>query len=167
AKKEDAKHNIVDLMKSGLDQQLNDLLKIDKDISNFRDDIHGIFEPLKNTPSIADTLDKRSLNKGDKISTLLDAETQRLQKPSLLSGLFSGDGLLDSVRDIPNALHGRALSIGESDGFLSGLFDDEGNFSLPDAGTLMTKSMIPVCIVLLRVGGGLIWFAKRKQSKKS
>lgn len=66
-------------MKSDLNQQLNDLLKVDKDISNFRDDIHGIFEPLKNTPSIADTLDKRSLNKGDKISTLLDAETQRLQ----------------------------------------------------------------------------------------
>ncbi|WP_245336005.1 hypothetical protein [Staphylococcus sp. GDY8P112P] len=166
AKKEDAKHNIVDLMKSGLDQQLNDLLKVDKDISNFRDDIHGIFEPLKNTPSIADTLDKRSLNKGDKISTLLDAETQRLQKPSLLSGLFSGDGLLDGVRDIPNPSPGCALSIGESDGFLSGLFDDEGNFSLPDAGTVMKKSTIPVGIVLLIVGGGLIWFAKRKQSKK-
>lgn len=171
AKKEDAKHNIakhniVDLMKSGLDQQLNDLLKVDKDISNFRDDIHGIFEPLKNTPSIADTLDKRSLNKGDKISTLLDAETQRLQKPSLLSGLFSGDSLLDGVRDIPNPSPGRALSIGESDGFLSGLFDDEGNFSLPDAGTVMKKSTIPVGIVLLIVGGGLIWFAKRKQSKK-
>lgn len=167
AKKEDAKHNMVDLMKSGLDQQLNDLLKVDKDISDFRDDIHGIFEPLKNTPSIADTLDKRSLNKGDKLSTLLDAETQRLQKPSLLSGLFNGDGLLDGVRDIPNPSPGRALSIGESDGFLSGLFDDEGNFSLPDAGTAVKKSTIPVGIVLLIVGGGLIWFAKRKQSKKS
>lgn len=167
AKKEDAKHSMVDLMKSGLDQQLNDLLKVDKDISDFRDDIHGIFEPLKNTPSIADTLDKRSLNKGDKLSTLLNAETQRLQKPSLLSGLFSGDGLLDGVRDIPNPSPGRALSIGESDGFLSGLFDDEGNFSLPDAGTAVKKSTIPVGIVLLIVGGGLIWFAKRKQSKKS
>ena len=54
-----------------------------------------------------------------------------------MSGLFSGDGLLDGVRDIPNPSPGRALSIGESDGFLSGLFDDEGNFSLPDAGTVM------------------------------
>lgn len=82
-----------------------------------------------------------------------------------MSGLFSGDGLLDGVRDIPNPSPGRALSIGESDGFLSGLFDDEGNFSLPDAGTVMKKSTIPVGIVLLIVGGGLIWFAKRKQSK--
>src|SRR5699024_10973397 len=102
AKKEDAKHNIVDLMKSGLDQQLNDLLKITKAIRNIRDDTHCTSAALKNTPSTADTSDKRSLNKGEKISTLLDAETQRLQKPRLLSGLFRGDGLLDGVRDIPN-----------------------------------------------------------------
>lgn len=166
AKKEDAKHNLVDLMKSGVDQQLNDLLKVDKDISQFKENIHGIFEPLKHTPNLSNTLSGSLLDKDIETPTLGN-DVQRFETPSLLSGLLSGHNILDGVRDIPNPSPGRALSLGGSEGFLSGLFDDEGNFSLPDAGTVAKKSTILFGVVLLAVGGGLIWFAKRKKSKES
>lgn len=165
AKKEDSKHNLLNLMKSGINNELNDLLKADKDISKFKDDIHGLFEPLKYTPSLSNKFDGSLLDRDEQMRKL-SGSSKLLGTPSLFDDLFNRNSLLDGIKDISNPSPGRALSLGDSSGsFLSGLFDNNGDFSLPDTGTVVKKSTIPLGILLFIIGGGLIWFIKRNKSK--
>lgn len=163
AKKEDSKHNLLNLMKSGINNELNDLLKADKDISKFKDDMHGLFEPLKYTPSLSNKLDGSLLDRAEQMRKL-SGNSKLLGTPSLFDDLFNRNSILDGIKDISNPSPGRALSLGDSSGsFLSGLFDNNGDFSLPDTGTVVKKSTIPLGILLFIIGGGLIWFTKRNK----
>lgn len=165
AKKEDSKHNLLNLMKSGINNELNDLLKADKDISKFKDDMHGLFEPLKYTPSLSNKFDGSLLDRAEQMRKL-SGNSKLLGTPSLFDDLFNRNSILDGIKDISNPSPGRALSLGDSSGsFLSGLFDNNGDFSLPDTGTVVKKSTIPLGILLFIIGGGLIWFTKRNKSK--
>ncbi|MFQ3852272.1 hypothetical protein ABLV90_00165 [Staphylococcus sp. 2S1] len=165
AKKEDSKHSLLNLMKSGINNELNDLLKADKDISKFKDDMHGLFEPLKYTPSLSNKFDGSLLDRGEQMRKL-SGNSKLLGTPSLFDDLFNRNSILDGIKDISNPSPGRALSLGDSSGsFLSGLFDNNGDFSLPDTGTVVKKSTIPLGILLFIIGGGLIWFTKRNKSK--
>lgn len=165
AKKEDSKHNLLNLMKSGINNELNDLLKADKDISKFKDDMHGLFEPLKYTPSLSNKFDGSLLDRAEQMRKL-SGNSKLLGTPSLFDDLFNRNSILDGIKDISNPSPGRALSLGDSSGsFLSGLFDNNGDFSLPDTGTVVKKSTIPLGILLFIIGGGLIWFIKRNKSK--
>ncbi|MDW4293265.1 hypothetical protein QI065_12525 [Staphylococcus saprophyticus] len=163
AKKEDSKHNLLNLMKSGINNELNDLLKADKDISKFKDDMHGLFEPLKYTPSLSNKFDGSLLDRAEQMRKL-SGNSKLLGTPSLFDDLFNRNSILDGIKDISNPSPGRALSLGDSSGsFLSGLFDNNGDFSLPDTGTVVKKSTIPLGILLFIIGGGLIWFTKRNK----
>lgn len=165
AKKEGSKHNLLNLMKSGINNELNDLLKVDKDISKFKDDMHGLFEPLKYTPSLSNKFDGSLLDRDEQMRKL-SGNSKLLGTPSLFDDLFNRNSILDGIKDISNPSPGRALSLGDSSGsFLSGLFDNNGDFSLPDTGTVVKKSTIPLGILLFIIGGGLIWFTKRNKSK--
>ena len=165
AKKEDSKHNLLNLMKSGINNELNDLLKADKDISKFKDDMHGLFEPLKYTPSLSNKFDGSLIDRDEQMRKL-SGNSKLLGTPSLFDDLFNRNSILDGIKDISNPSPGRALSLGDSSGsFLSGLFDNNGDFSLPDTGTVVKKSTIPLGILLFIIGGGLIWFTKRNKSK--
>lgn len=165
AKKEDSKHDLLNLMKSGINNELNDLLKVDKDISKFKDDMHGLFEPLKYTPSLSNKFDGSLLDRDEQMRKL-SGNSKLLGTPSLFDDLFNRNSILDGIKDISNPSPGRALSLGDSSGsFLSGLFDNNGDFSLPDTGTVVKKSTIPLGILLFIIGGGLIWFTKRNKSK--
>lgn len=163
AKKEDSKHNLLNLMKSGINNELNDLLKADKDISKFKDDMHGLFEPLKYTPSLSNKFEWSLLERAEQMRKL-SGNSKLLGTPSLFDDLFNRNSILDGIKDISNPSPGRALSLGDSSGsFLSGLFDNNGDFSLPDTGTVVKKSTIPLGILLFIIGGGLIWFTKRNK----
>ncbi|MCQ3817968.1 hypothetical protein DSN45_13815, partial [Staphylococcus xylosus] len=147
AKKEDSKHNLLNLMKSGINNELNDLLKADKDISKFKDDMHGLFEPLKYTPSLSNKFDGSLLDRDEQMRKL-SGNSKLLGTPSLFDDLFNRNSILDGIKDISNPSPGRALSLGDSSGsFLSGLFDNNGDFSLPDTGTVVKKSTIPLGIL--------------------
>ncbi|MGW7828047.1 GA module-containing protein, partial [Staphylococcus shinii] len=129
AKKEDSKHNLLNLMKSGINNELNDLLKADKDISKFKDDMHGLFEPLKYTPSLSNKFDGSLLDRDEQMRKL-SGNSKLLGTPSLFDDLFNRNSILDGIKDISNPSPGRALSLGDSSGsFLSGLFDNNGDFS--------------------------------------
>lgn len=163
AKKEDSKHNLLNLMKSGINNELNDLLKADKDISKFKDDMHGLFEPLKYTPSLSNKFDGSLLDRAEQMRKL-SGNSKLLGTPSLFDDLFNRNSILDGIKDISNPSPGRAISLGDSSGsFLSGLFDNNGDFSLPDTGTVVKKSTIPLGILLFIIGGGLICFTKRNK----
>lgn len=163
AKKEDSKHNLLNLMKSGINNELNDLLKADKDISKFKDDMHGLFEPLKYTPSLSNKFDGSLLDRAEQMRKL-SGNSKLLGTPSLFDDLFNRNSISDGIKDISNPSPGRALSLGDSSGsFLSGLFDNNGDFSLPDTGIVVKKSTIPLGLLFFIIGGGLIWFTKRNK----
>ena len=99
---------------------------------------------------------------------LLGGKSGLFGGPSLLDKLANGGSVLDGIPDIPNPSQGRALSLGSSsDDFLSGLFDDEGNFDLPATGEIAKKSALPLGVALIIIGGGLTWFVKRRKAKQS
>ncbi|MDN6205727.1 MAG: LPXTG cell wall anchor domain-containing protein, partial [Staphylococcus simulans] len=163
AKKDDAKAELLSVLKSGLDQPLNDLLQADRDITRLKSDIRHIFDPLKDTPSLLGKSNGSLLDKG-----LLGGKSGLFGGPSLLDKLANGGSVLDGIPDIPNPSQGRALSLGSSsDDFLSGLFDDEGNFDLPATGEIAKKSALPLGVALIIIGGGLTWFVKRRKAKQS
>lgn len=162
-KKEDKKAELLKLMTSDIDRHLNHLLKVDNDISRLKSDVRGIFDPLKDTPSLLQLSKESGLDK-----PLLGSHTGLFSGPSLLDKLLSGDSVLDKIPDIPNPSQGRALSLGNpSDDFLSGLFDDDGNFDLPAAGEAAKRSALPLGITFVIIGGGITWFVKRRKTKSS
>ncbi|MGV3128055.1 GA module-containing protein [Staphylococcus simulans] len=163
AKKEDKKAELLKLMTSDIDRHLNHLLKVDNDISRLKSDVRGIFDPLKDTPSLLQLSKESGLDK-----PLLGSHTGLFSGPSLLDKLLSGDSVLDKIPDIPNPSQGRALSLGDpSDDFLSGLFDDDGNFDLPAAGEVAKRSALPLGIAFVIIGSGITWFVKRRKTKSS
>ena len=124
-----------------------------------------ILDPITNRPSLFDRINgsassSNSLNQG---SHLLDG----LTGSSLLDGLNSGGSLLDNIEDIPNPVQGLSLGqLGDDDGFLSGLFDDEGNLSLPNTGEVV-KSLGTSNSVISDCWGTLIGLGRRKQQKQN
>ncbi|WP_412518932.1 hypothetical protein [Staphylococcus simulans] len=163
AKKEDVKGELLDALKTGLDKPLNDLLQADQDISRVKSDLNHIFDPLKDTPSLLGKSHGSLLNKD-----LLGHKPSLLGGPSLLDKLANKGSLLDGIPDIPNPSEGHALSLGNPhDDFLSGLFDDNGNFDLPATGEVVKKTALPIGIALIVIGGGITWFVKRRKSKQS
>lgn len=158
------KADALDLVKNALNGTASDLLQLQNKLDTAKNNLSYILDPITNRPSLFDringsTSSSNSLNQG---SHLLDG----LTGSSLLDGLNSGGSLLDNIEDIPNPVQGLSLGqLGDDDGFLSGLFDDEGNLSLPNTGEVVKKSWLPVTVLLVIAGGTLIGLGRRKQQK--
>ena len=162
ARAQNDKANALDLVKNALNGTASDLLQLQNKLDTAKNNLSYILDPITNRPSLFDRINgsassSNSLNQG---SHLLDG----LTGSSLLDGLNSGGSLLDNIEDIPNPVQGLSLGqLGDDDGFLSGLFDDEGNLSLPNTGEVVKKSWLPVTVLLVIAGGTLIGLGRRKQ----
>ena len=158
------KADALDLVKNALNGTASDLLQLQNKLDTAKNNLSYILDPITNRPSLFDRINgsassSNSLNQG---SHLLDG----LTGSSLLDGLNSGGSLLDNIEDIPNPVQGLSLGqLGDDDGFLSGLFDDEGNLSLPNTGEVVKKSWLPVTVLFVIAGGTLIGLGRRKQQK--
>lgn len=158
------KADALDLVKNALNGTAGDLLQLQNKLDTVKNNLSYILDPITNRPSLFDRINGNAsssnpLNQG---SHLLDG----LTGSSLLDGLNSGESLLDNIEDIPNPVKGLSLGqLGDDDGFLSGLFDDEGNLSLPNTGEVVKKSWLPVTVLLVIAGGTLIGLGRRKQQK--
>lgn len=156
------KADALDLVKNALNGTAGDLLQLQNKLDTAKNNLSYILDPITNRPSLFDRINgsassSNPLNQG---SHLLDG----LTGSSLLDGLNSGGSLLDDIEDIPNPVQGLSLGqLGDDDGFLSGLFDDEGNLSLPNTGEVVKKSWLPVTVLLVVAGGILIGLGRRKQ----
>ncbi|MEB5761567.1 hypothetical protein [Staphylococcus haemolyticus] len=156
------KADALDLVKNALNGTAGDLLQLQNKLDTAKNNLSYILDPITNRPSLFDRINgsassSNPLNQG---SHLLDG----LTGSSLLDGLNSGGSLLDNIEDIPNPVQGLSLGqLGDDDGFLSGLFDDEGNLSLPNTGEVVKKSWLPVTVLLVVAGGMLIGLGRRKQ----
>lgn len=142
------KASALDLIKSAINGKANDLLQLQQKMDSAKKDLDYIVSPIKNRPSIFDRMNQQS-NQGSR----------------LLDQLNSGGSLLDSIPDIPTPTPEKSLTLGSNDGFLDGLFNDDGNLSLPDAGQAVKQHWIPIALVIAIIGGSIIWYSKRKRSK--
>lgn len=162
AKAQTNKADTLELVKSALNGTAGDLLQLQNRLDNAKQNLDYILSPITQRPSLLDRINGQTgqgtnlLNQG---SSLLDG----LTGSGLLDGLNSGGSLLDNIGDIPNPVQGLSLgNLGNDDSFLSGLFDDDGNVSLPATGEAIKKSWLPITMILAIAGTALIWFGRRK-----
>lgn len=156
------KADALDLVKNALNGTGRDLLQLQNKLDTAKNNLNYILDPITNRPSLFDRINgsTSSSNLLNQRSHLLDG----LTGGGLLDGLNSGGSLLDNIEDIPNPVQGLSLGqLGDDDGFLSGLFDDEGNLSLPNTGEVVKKSWLPVTVLLVIAGVSLIGLGRRKQ----
>lgn len=142
------KSDIMDLIHSAIEGKANDLLDIEKRAKQAKKDLEYILDPIKNRPSLLDRINK---GVGDSNSIF--------DRPSLLDKLHSRGSILDKL---DHSAPENGLSLDNKGGLLSDLFDDDGNISLPATGEVIKQHWIPVAVVLMSLGGALIFMADRK-----
>lgn len=166
ARAQNDKADALDLVKKALNGTASDLLQLQNKLNTAKNNLNYILDPITNRPSLLDRINGNT-NGNASNSNLLNQGSDLLgglTGSGLLDDLNSGGSILDNIEDIPNPVQGLSLGqIGNDDGFLSGLFDDEGNLSLPNTGAVVKKSWLPVTVILAIVGGTLIWLGRRKR----
>ncbi|TES22728.1 LPXTG cell wall anchor domain-containing protein [Staphylococcus epidermidis] len=143
------KSDIMDLIHSAIEGKANDLLDIEKRAKQAKKDLEYILDPIKNRPSLLDRINK---GVGDSNSIF--------DRPSLLDKLHSRGSILDKL---DHSAPENGLSLDNKGGLLSDLFDDDGNISLPATGEVIKQHWMPVAVVLMSLGGALIFMARRKK----
>ncbi|MCG2009580.1 LPXTG cell wall anchor domain-containing protein [Staphylococcus epidermidis] len=143
------KSDIMDLIHSAIEGKANDLLDLEKRAKQAKKDLEYILDPIKNRPSLLDRINK---GVGDSNSIF--------DRPSLLDKLHSRGSILDKL---DHSAPENGLSLDNKGGLLSDLFDDAGNISLPATGEVIKQHWMPVAVVLMSLGGALIFMARRKK----
>ena len=143
------KSDIMDLIHSAIEGKANDLLDIEKRAKQAKKDLEYILDPIKNRPSLLDRINK---GVGDSNSIF--------DRPSLLDKLHSRGSILDKL---DHSAPENGLSLDNKGGLLSDLFDDDGNISLPATGEVIKQHWMPVAVVLMSLGGALIFMSRRKK----
>lgn len=160
------KADMLALVKNTLNGKANDLLGLQQRLGQAKNNLDYILAPITQRPSLMDRISGNSHQ-----STTLPQGSDLLSNltgGSLLGGLNSGDSLLDNIPDIPDPVQGLSLGNLDSDGgLLNGLFDDDGNLSLPATGELVKKSALPIATILVLIGGTFIWIGHRKRRHHS
>ncbi|PTF04979.1 hypothetical protein BUY45_01440 [Staphylococcus devriesei] len=160
------KADMLALVKNALNGKANDLLGLQQRFGQAKNKLDYILAPITQRPSL---LDRISGNSHQPITLPQGSDLlSNLTGGSLLGGLNSGNSLLDNIPDIPDPVQGLSLGNLDSDGgLLSGLFDDDGNLSLPATGELVKKSALPITTILVLIGGTFIWVGHRKRRHHS
>ncbi|MGX0125474.1 LPXTG cell wall anchor domain-containing protein [Staphylococcus hominis] len=173
------KANALDLVKSTINGKANDLLQLQNSLGQAKNRLNYILDPIVNRPSLLDritgntsgsNLGSNLLGNGLDLLGGLTGSHLLGNLPlgsSLLDGLTNGNSLLDGISDIPNPTQGLSLGHLGDDGLLSGLFNSDGNLSLPATGEAIKKNWIPIAAVIAIAGGALVWFSRRKHHQSN
>ncbi|WP_381403790.1 LPXTG cell wall anchor domain-containing protein [Staphylococcus epidermidis] len=143
------KSDIMNFIHSAIEGKANDLLDLEKRAKQAKKDLEYILDPIKNRPSLLDRINK---GVGDSNSIF--------DRSSLLDKLHSRGSILDKL---DHSAPENGLSLDNKGGLLSDLFDDAGNISLPATGEVIKQHWMPVAVVLMSLGGALIFMARRKK----
>ncbi|MFX3069953.1 hypothetical protein V6125_27580, partial [Klebsiella pneumoniae] len=144
------KANALNLVKSTINGKANDLLQLQNSLGQAKNRLNYILDPIVNRPSLLDRITGNT--SGSSLLGNLPSGS------SLLDGLTNGNSLLDGISDIPDPTQGLSLGHLGDDGLLSGLFNSDGNLSLPATGEAIKKNWIPIAAVIAIAGGALVWF---------
>ncbi|MGX0915659.1 LPXTG cell wall anchor domain-containing protein [Staphylococcus hominis] len=173
------KANALDLVKSTINGKANDLLQLQNSLGQAKNRLNYILDPIVNRPSLLDRITGNTSGSnlgsnllGNGLDLLGGLTGSHLlgnlpSGSSLLDGLTNGNSLLDGISDIPNPTQGLSLGHLGDDGLLSGLFNSDGNLSLPATGEAIKKNWIPIAAVIAIAGGALVWFSRRKHHKSN
>ncbi|MCG1318978.1 LPXTG cell wall anchor domain-containing protein [Staphylococcus epidermidis] len=143
------KSDIMNFIHSAIEGKANDLLDLEKRAKQAKKDLEYILDPIKNRPSLLDRINK---GVGDSNSIF--------DRSSLLDKLHSRGSILDKL---DHSAPENGLSLDNKGGLLSDLFDDDGNISLPATGEVIKQHWMPMAVVLMSLGGALIFMARRKK----
>ncbi len=169
------KANALDLVKSTINGKANDLLQLQNSLDQAKNRLNYILDPIVNRPSLLDRITGNTSGSnllGNGLDLLDGLTGSHLlgnlpSGSSLLDGLTNGNSLLDGISDIPNPTQGLSLGHLGDDGLLSGLFNSDGNLSLPATGEAIKKNWIPIAAVIAIAGGALVWFSRRKHHQSN
>lgn len=173
------KANALDLVKSTINGKANDLLQLQNSLGQAKNRLNYILDPIVNRPSLLDRITGNTSGSnlgsnllGNGLDLLGGLTGSHLlgnlpSGSSLLDGLTNGNSLLDGISDIPNPTQGLSLGHLGDDGLLSGLFNSDGNLSLPATGEAIKKNWIPIAAVIAITGGALVWFSRRKHHQSN
>lgn len=173
------KANALDLVKSTINGKANDLLQLQNSLGQAKNRLNYILDPIVNRPSLLDRITGNTSGSnlgsnllGNGLDLLGGLTGSHLlgnlpSGSSLLDGLTNGNSLLDGISDIPNPTQGLSLGHLGDDGLLSGLFNSDGNLSLPATGEAIKKNWIPIAEVIAIAGGALVWFSRRKHHQSN
>lgn len=173
------KANALDLVKSTINGKANDLLQLQNSLGQAKNRLNYILDPIVNRPSLLDRITGNTSGSnlgsnllGNGLDLLGGLTGSHLlgnlpSGSSLLDGLTNGNSLLDGISDIPNPTQGLSLGHLGDDGLLSGLFNSDGNLSLPTTGEAIKKNWIPIAAVIAIAGGALVWFSRRKHHQSN
>ncbi|BFL77501.1 LPXTG cell wall anchor domain-containing protein [Staphylococcus hominis subsp. novobiosepticus] len=173
------KANALDLVKSTINGKANDLLQLQNSLGQAKNRLNYILDPIVNRPSLLDRITGNTSGSnlgsnllGNGLDLLGGLTGSHLlgnlpSGSSLLDGLTNGNSLLDGISDIPNPTQGLSLGNIGDDGLLSGLFDDNGDLSLPATGEAIKKNWVPIAAVIAIAGGALVWFSRRKHHQSN
>lgn len=173
------KTNALDLVKSTINGKANDLLQLQNSLGQAKNRLNYILDPIVNRPSLLDRITGNTSGSnlgsnllGNGLDLLGGLTGSHLlgnlpSGSSLLDGLTNGNSLLDGISDIPNPTQGLSLGHLGDDGLLSGLFNSDGNLSLPATGEAIKKNWIPIAAVIAIAGGALVWFSRRKHHQSN
>ncbi|MBJ6365002.1 LPXTG cell wall anchor domain-containing protein [Staphylococcus hominis] len=173
------KANALDLVKSTINGKANDLLQLQNSLGQAKNRLNYILDPIVNRPSLLDRITGNTSDSnlgsnllGNGLDLLGGLTGSHLlgnlpSGSSLLDGLTNGNSLLDGISDIPNPTQGLSLGHLGDDGLLSGLFNSDGNLSLPATGEAIKKNWIPIAAVIAITGGALVWFSRRKHHQSN
>lgn len=162
ARAQNDKADALQLIHSALNGKANDLLQLENRAKQAKSNVNSILSPITNQPSLLDRI--QGLSSHSPLASLLNQLASLTGGSSLLDGLNSnGSSLLDGLNGLKSSTPENGLSLGSGDGLLSGLFNDDGNISLPATGKALKESAVPLAIIALAVGGTLIWVSRRKK----
>ena len=173
------KANALNLVKSTINGKANDLLQLQNSLGQAKNRLNYILDPIVNRPSLLDRITGNTSGSnlgsnllGNGLDLLGGLTGSHLlgnlpSGSSLLDGLTNGNSLLDGISDIPNPTQGLSLGHLGDDGLLSGLFNSDGNLSLPATGEAIKKNWIPIAAVIAIAGGALVWFSRRKHHQSN
>lgn len=169
------KANALDLVKSTINGKANDLLQLQNSLGQAKNRLNYILDPIVNRPSLLDRITGNTSGSnlgsnllGNGLDLLGGLTGSHLlgnlpSGSSLLDGLTNGNSLLDGISDIPNPTQGLSLGHLGDDGLLSGLFNSDGDLSLPATGEAIKKNWVPIAAMIAIAGGALVWFSRRKR----
>lgn len=162
-------HQKLKSIEDELSAQANRLLTLREQLqharNNAKTNINDLFAPLRRITNIlGDGLNsddiKSSGRTNDKLQQLLNRDRQSWHRDG---GLFKHDFAPKPNIDPYQVINSQTTS----HGFLDGLFDQDGNFNLPNTGQIVKYTWLPFGILVVAVGALILFLRFHKKTRRS
>lgn len=161
-------HQNLKAIEDELSAQANRLLTLRKQLQqirhNTKTDMNDLFAPLRRIASILGSgLNRDDMQSSgrtnDKLQQLLNRDHSLLDRDG---GLFKHDFAPKPNIDPYQAINSQTAS----HGFLDGLFDQNGDFNLPNTGEIVKRTWLPLGVLVVAIGVLILTLRFHKKTRK-